>query len=156
MEKVKPQGGVTLVELLVVLAVLGILLGIATPGYLAWRNSVMIQEAQQAIVAALARERSEAKRMNEARRLNFTATGATVTRYTPTAVAGRAYTWPHGVTVSTSTAGVVFVPPYGEAREVSGSGWGSSPPASFGLSVMRGGKSRDVRVVGVFGKAVVK
>lgn len=138
MQNADRWAGFTLLELLVVLAVLGVLLALATPSYLRWRDASLLRQAQTLVAAELDRARSEAKRTNSPRSVTWTATS----------FAGRPLEG--GVTIASPPQTVTYVQPYGTLQAV-----GGTLPA-YEITLRRGTRSAPVRVVGVFGKAVVK
>ena len=71
--------GFTLIELMVTLAVLAVLLMVATPSFIEWRRSTQLIGATNSVVNALAVARSEALKRNTAVDLEFTGTQAIVT-----------------------------------------------------------------------------
>lgn len=153
--------GFTLLEVLVVIAVLGILLTIGVITITSWRNSSLINQAATDLAQALGRERTEAKRLNESRKVILTSTGLTVTRYsaTGTASAGRTVVLPNAVTLSTPTTAFFYVQPYGEARTVNTTNPARPSgdiPAGFSITLTGNTKTRIVRVSGVFGRAILK
>ncbi len=60
----KSKQGFTLLELLIVLAILAVLLGIAVNNYQRYRSRLELREAQQVLVQELNRARSDAKRLS--------------------------------------------------------------------------------------------
>jgi prepilin-type N-terminal cleavage/methylation domain-containing protein len=64
--------GFTLLELLLVLAVLAVLLGIAVTGYSRYRWGLELRQAQQTFVQELSRARSEARRLSQTQRITWT------------------------------------------------------------------------------------
>lgn len=67
------QDGVTLIELLIGIAILGILLAMGLPSYAAWLQSTQIRTAAESIQNGLNLARGEAVRRNTA--VSFTVTG---------------------------------------------------------------------------------
>jgi prepilin-type N-terminal cleavage/methylation domain-containing protein len=64
--------GFTLLELLIVLAVLAVLLGIAVTGYSRYRAGLELRQAQQTFVQELSRARSEARRLSQTQSITWT------------------------------------------------------------------------------------
>jgi prepilin-type N-terminal cleavage/methylation domain-containing protein len=64
--------GFTLLELLLVLAVLAVLLGIAVTGYSRYRAGLELRQAQQTFVQELNRARSEARRLSQTQNITWT------------------------------------------------------------------------------------
>ena len=56
--------GLSLLELLVALAVLGLLLGLGVPNFLRWRAQAELDEAARSLAQAFQYARAEAKRAN--------------------------------------------------------------------------------------------
>jgi len=56
--------GLSLLELLIVLAVLGLLLGLGVPNFLRWRAQAEVDEAARSLAQAFQYARAEAKRTN--------------------------------------------------------------------------------------------
>jgi prepilin-type N-terminal cleavage/methylation domain-containing protein len=65
-------GGFTLLELLIVLAILAVLLGIAVNNYQRYRSRLELQQAQQVLVQTLNRARSDAKRLSQNQTISWT------------------------------------------------------------------------------------
>ncbi|MBE0596917.1 MAG: GspH/FimT family pseudopilin [Desulfuromonadales bacterium] len=77
MNKTTARQGFTLLELLIVLAIMAILTAIATPGWLEWRRSAEFRTAVREAHACYHRARAEAVHRNTSVALRFTAgTGA--------------------------------------------------------------------------------
>lgn len=71
----KPNTGVTLLELIVVLAILAIAAGMATPAFLGYLPNYRLRGAAESVVAGFMRARSEAARRNAPVVLDFSASG---------------------------------------------------------------------------------
>jgi prepilin-type N-terminal cleavage/methylation domain-containing protein len=69
----KNNAGFTLLEILVVLAILAVFLGIAVNNYQRYRSRLDLQQAQQTFVQTLNRARSDAKRLSQNQTLTWTA-----------------------------------------------------------------------------------
>jgi type IV fimbrial biogenesis protein FimT len=68
---IRLSDGFTLVELLIVIAVTGILLAIATPSFMQWRQNLQYKEATDGLVAALRIARTSAISLNRQNRVEF-------------------------------------------------------------------------------------
>lgn len=80
------QRGVTLIELLIAMAILAILLGVAVPNFTTWLQNTQIRTATESIKNGLQLARAEAIRRNEP--VNFVLSSATSTGWTVSTVAG--------------------------------------------------------------------
>lgn len=150
----------TVTELLVVLAILGVLLGVGGVNYVHWRASSAVLEGVQVFTRAVTDARSGAKRLNVCQELKLGmaggATSVNVGTFAGTACSGSATSTatvplPPNVTVTLTGAAansLTFQPPYGttgataKVYEVT---WASDPDIR-----------RTVRVTGVFGRVIVK
>ena len=62
MERAKHERGMTLIELIVVLAIAGILMGMAVPSYVVWRRTEQVRSGARDLALALHRAKSFAVR----------------------------------------------------------------------------------------------
>ncbi len=140
--------GFTIIELLLVCAIIGILSAVAAPNYMAARNRARVSEATAQLAADLQRARSSAQRSSTAASLTWIdksnyrtlINGVTVTRKLPENVE---ITAPAGTTVSYSA-------PFGEVS--------SAAPVTFsvGLYGRSDVKRREVKIVGTTGKVYTR
>lgn len=65
------QFGFTLMELLILIAIAGILLAIATPSFMQWRQNLQYKEAADGLVSALRTARDSAISLNRQNRVEF-------------------------------------------------------------------------------------
>jgi type II secretion system protein H len=70
-EQIHFPDGFTLIELLIVIAMMGILLALATPPFLQWRQNLQYKEAADGLVAALRTARNSAISLNRQNRVEF-------------------------------------------------------------------------------------
>jgi prepilin-type N-terminal cleavage/methylation domain-containing protein len=144
--------GLSLLELLIALAVLGLLLGLGVPNFLRWRAQAEVDEAARSLAQAFQYARAEAKRANTNRcvrvwRDGFAAGESCADLSAPTQgfsraqVSGSNYaSFPH--------LDVVFRPPYGTT---------DAPLKELTLQHTRyPDLTRNVHVIGVIGKVVVR
>ena len=82
----KNQQGVTLIELLIAIAIVAILAGIAVPNFTTWLQNTQIRTATEAVKNGLQLARAEAIRRNEP--VNFVLSSVTGTNWTVSTVAG--------------------------------------------------------------------
>ncbi|WP_295817548.1 Tfp pilus assembly protein FimT/FimU [uncultured Deinococcus sp.] len=166
----QPSAGVTLIELLIVIAILGILLALGMVNYARWRASSAVMQGAQEFAQAVRTTRSGAKRANACWQIapvSFTASnteyhvreysGPTCPATAATLLRTRTFSMPPGTllvrvsaagTVSTTPSTINFVPPYGStdgAADTFRVQWASDPSIS-----------RTVRVTGVFGKVILR
>lgn len=142
--------GLSLLEVLVVMAILGVLLGLAVPNYLRWRAQAELDEAARSLAQAFQYARAEAKRTNSPRCLKVFPEGwalgqdcdnlnAPTQRFRQAQVVGSNLGLP---------VGVAFFPPHGTT---------DAPLKKFTLQHARyPDLRRDVNVIGVIGKVVVR
>lgn len=135
--------GFSMIEILVVLAVLGILIAIATPNYRRWQAEVQVRQVTEQFVQEINKQRSEAKRTNTNRSISFEANA-----YTPNG--GTTITMPSTIVFQPqdSTASLSFQSPYGTSNEPLRTfkiRWANDPSIE-----------RTVRVVGVMAKVIVQ
>jgi prepilin-type N-terminal cleavage/methylation domain-containing protein len=144
--------GLSLLELLIALAILGLLLGLGVPNFLRWRAQAEVDEAARSLAQAFQYARAEAKRANTNRcvrvwRDGFAAGESCADLSAPTQgfsraqVSGSNYaSFPH--------LDVVFRPPYGTT---------DAPLKELTLQHTRyPDLTRNVHVIGVIGKVVVR
>jgi len=144
--------GLSLLELLIALAVLGLLLGLGVPNFLRWRAQAEVDEAARSLAQAFQYARAEAKRANANRcvrvwRDGFAVGASCAALSAPTQRFSR-------VQVSESNYSsfppldVVFRPPYGTT---------DAPLKRLTLRHTRyPDLTRSVHVIGVIGKVVVR
>ncbi|THF88026.1 prepilin-type N-terminal cleavage/methylation domain-containing protein [Deinococcus sp. KSM4-11] len=152
--------GFTLIEVLVVLAILSILLALALFNYAKWRASSAVRQGAQEFTRAITETRSGSKRLNVCQEVKLAAsTGATSvtvntfsgTVCTGTAASTASFPMPTNVTVSLaggSANSIIFKPPYG-----------TTSAADKTFTVQWASDSsivRSVRVTGLFGKVIVQ
>jgi type IV fimbrial biogenesis protein FimT len=70
----REDSGATLIELMVAVAIIAVLLAVATPNFSSWLQTAQIRTATEAIVGGLQLARSEAVRRNASMRFQFTTT----------------------------------------------------------------------------------
>lgn len=133
--------GFTMIEMIIVLAVLGILLAIATPNYQRWRANVQVQQMAQQLAQDISKQSSEARRTNTSKALTVASNQYSLN--------GNTITMPSKISLTpdASTA-LTFAPPYGSS---------SSPLRTFTLTWKSDTTiERKVRVVGVMGKVIIQ
>lgn len=130
--------GLSLLELLIVLAVFGILAAIGVVALLHYRDTVALKQAAAQVATDLEHARSLARRTSVSQ--EFSAADGAHT-YT---ISGQTYTLPPGVTFAEGQEHISFTAPYGTT---------SASPKSLELQ-NRGGKIH-VNVLGIGGKVVV-
>ncbi|MFC4427724.1 Tfp pilus assembly protein FimT/FimU [Deinococcus navajonensis] len=163
------HGGFTLIEVLVVVAIVGILAGIGLVNYSRWRASSTVMDGAQQFAQAINAVRTGVKKANACWQLSLGSTSASnmqyqVRRYsTPTCPATavplqtQLYTLPGGTRLvlldasgaPTSTDRPInFVPPYGTTD--------ASPNTYAVRWAANTDIQRKVRVTSVLGKVIVK
>lgn len=142
--------GLSLVEFLVVLAILGLLGGLSIPNLLRWRAQAQLEETTRSLTWTLQQARAEAKRSNSPRCVRVFASGW-ASGSTCNALSSPTSSPPH-VALSTNYGAfpvdVLFQPPYGTT---------DAPLKKFTLTHRRySNLVRSVHVVGVTGKVIVR
>lgn len=115
------EQGFTLLELLVVLAILGILLGIGLPSYLKTMQRQQVAQAAQQLAQDIEATRADAKRLDACATIRIPSSGATysVDSYPDKTCSGTPYTrtltLPAGtqLTLKSTSTLARFTPPYG-------------------------------------------
>ncbi len=140
----RPAQGFTLIEVLIVLAVLGIVLAIAGNSLLGYLQSQQMREAAQQVAGDLERVRSGAMRYN--RDATFEIISATSYRMTVNGVA-QTITLPDSaqITSTPANATLTYSAPYSEL---------SSAQATIVVKRTGSTKQTTLRTVGVTGKVV--
>lgn len=131
----------TLVELLVVLALLGLLLGLGGLWWQGFREEMRLREAASQFALDLQRARAEARRQSQDWRVEVGSGGQY--RLGPATATLSSRTLPHGATFGSGGV-VVFQAPYGLL---------DVPNRSFSIAL--GNRQIQVNVVGLTGKVVV-
>lgn len=134
--------GFSLVESLIVLAVIGTLLAVMMPNYQNWRERTRLKEATTQFASDLDKQRSETKRLNTQHQMSLASDGKS---YTLTGVTKLV---PEGITITGSGVPVIFNPPYGTV---------TLPLNSFTVSLdYKQAISMTVRVIGIVGKVILE
>jgi type IV pilus assembly protein PilA len=133
--------GFTMIEIIIVLAVLAILLAIATPNYQRWRASVQVQQMAQQLAQDISKQRSEARRTNTSKTLTVASNQYSLN--------GNTITMPSTISLTPdASTSLTFAPPYGSS---------GSPLRTFTLTWKSNTSiERKVRVVGVMGKVIIQ
>lgn len=138
----RPRAGFTLIEMLAVLAIIGLLMTLGTPAYLRWIATNDVTNAAQTLTQEVARVRTQVKRRDAPITLVVTDGGSSV-------VSDR--TVPLSLSSVTGALNLTFVPPYGTLAT------GTVTPQSVTIhSTRNAGVSRQVSIVSLFGKTVVQ
>lgn len=159
------RNGFTLIEMLLVIAIIGILAAIGLVNYARWRASSAVMEGAQQFAQAVNTARTGAKKANACWQIGVVATTATNTQYqikqyaaacpassstTPAATQTRTYSMPAGTRLvySSGSSTISFRPPYGTA---------DSSPDEFKVRwASNTAIERNVRLTGIFGKVIIK
>ena len=155
----RSRQGFTLIEVLVVIAILGILMALGFGSYTRWRASSAVMEGAQQFARDVDRTRTSAKRENACWRIQPSAsTNATtylVERFTTatctgTAASTQTRTLPRGtqMTSNSTEINVNFVPPYGTTD--------ASPNEYTVAWTSNTTISRTIRITSVLGKTVIR
>ena len=138
----RTRAGFTLVEMLAVLAIIGLLMSLGTPVYLRWIAVNEVTNAARTVTQEVARVRTQVKRLNAPITLVVANGGSSV-------VSDRTVTLP--LSSVTGQLNLIFVPPYGTLSS------GTATPQSVTIRSSRNSSvSRQVSIVSLFGKAVVQ
>ena len=134
--------GFTLVEMLAVLAIIGLLMTLGIPTYFRWIATNEVTNAAQTLTQEVARVRTQVKRRDAPITLIVTDGGSSV-------VSDRTVSMPLSSVAGGLT--LTFVPPYGTLAS------GTATPQSVTVRSTRNASvSRQVSVVSLFGKTVVR
>lgn len=156
--------GFSLIEALIVLAIVGILATVTIGSYARWRASSTVLDAAQQFAQAVATTRTGAKRANTCWQIRLSAPLSSATSYevrrfphhacTGTPAQEQIYALPPGTMIrltgvtSTGTNNVNFIPPYATTDPAPNTyvvQWRANPSIQ-----------RTVRVTSILGKVVVK
>lgn len=149
------KSGFTIIEFLIVIAMIGILAGIGIPNYLTWRANTITREAAQQFARDVDRLRTEAKRENTMKTISVAEGGGTTYNWIDgdeTGTVERTISLPAGTTITPqgTTTSFTFRPPYGTIVAVPSRfdyviQWQSDPSIR-----------RTVRVLAIMGKVIVQ
>lgn len=110
-------GGFTILELMVVMAIMGIMAALAAPNLSAIRDQMEVADASHRVALTLGEVRAEAIRVKAQSRVTFTSTGFTWDLFNDGSVDGRV-SFPRGVVWSGSTPSTIDFDGLGLARGV--------------------------------------
>lgn len=137
--------GFTLIEMLIVLAIMGILLAIGVFNFQNFTAQQRVNEAQQVVAQTLNRARAEARKNSTDQFLTWTSSSISIN--------GSSVSIPNGVTLTTTnfSTGLGYSAPYGRTIGTTGAILNSG-----GIFTLTGvmGKGAQVKVVGVTGKVI--
>lgn len=151
------KSGYSLLEVLIVLAIIGGLAGIGVMNYVGWRNNSVVRDAATQIAQDIERVRSDAKRLNTTRQL-FAASGNSYqirdgnntvlsTRSLP---AGAQIAQVAQDTSAQASISLAFTAPYG--TQSTAASWYDIVVRS----VSNASTTRTVRVIGPLGKVIIR
>jgi prepilin-type N-terminal cleavage/methylation domain-containing protein len=134
--------GFSMIEIIVVMAILTILMSIAMPNYRRWRANVQVRQAAEQLAQDINKQRSEARRTNSTRTISFGSNSYTLN--------GSTYAMPSTIVFEPvdSTTDLSFQSPYGTSTE---------PLRTFKIRWANDSSiEHTVRVVGVMGKVIIQ
>lgn len=151
------KSGFSLVEILIVIAVVGVIAGVGSLSYVNWRNNSVVSDAVRQITQDIERARSDAKRLNATRRF-FASTGTSYQIRDGNDAVLNTRILPQGAqiaqvtqdTSSQTSISLSFAAPYGTQ---------STAAAWYDIvvrSVSNTNLTRTVRVIGPLGKVIVR
>jgi len=139
--------GFTIIELLVIIAILGILLALATTAWRGWVQRQDLQSAARTVLAALNEARSDARRTSNDQQVTWDETSVT-------SIAGldaeMQVFLPAGTRITTATDTVLYTAPFGRAQFL-----GDELRITVVSDRLTTNNTRQVIVYGVTGKTAV-